>query len=140
MFKEWRKDTGSVTAELVMVCPILIIFFLVLIVGGNLEKTMSLVEDAARAGAQTAALQGNSYAAEIGAREAVGLDFRENPEACVNGETVSVDLSQFRPGGWVSVTVGCEAKSFGLLFPGISSTKYLTYTASFPISKYTEVN
>lgn len=132
-------QNGSASAELVVLTPLVIIFALVLLIAGKLLKTESIVHDAARAGAQTAALQGYPQAAELGAREVIGYEFKNYPNLCTGGEQVVVNTTHFYPGGYVTVSVSCSVSSFGAIVPGLPLYKTISFSASFPISPYTEI-
>ena len=108
-----RGDRGSSDAlGLALLTPAAIGLALVIVFLGRGVDSRATVQSAAESAAQAAA-QERSPGAAIGAAEEVGRAMLVDPSSCAS-PMVSVDVSDFRPGGQVAVTVSCTVSSQGL--------------------------
>jgi hypothetical protein len=79
---------------------------------GRGVDSRATVQSAAESAAQAAAQERSGIAA-VAAAEDVGRAMLVDPSSC-SAPQVSVDLSDFRPGGQVAVTVSCTVSAEGL--------------------------
>ena len=135
-----RGDRGSSDAlGLALLTPAAIGLAVVIVFLGRGVDSRATVQSAAESAAQAAA-QERSVAAAIGAAEEVGRAMLVDPSSCSSPQ-VSVDVSDFRPGGQVSVTVSCSVSSDGLdlIDPPSSGANTATAFAAIDPFRATEV-
>jgi Flp pilus assembly protein TadG len=108
-----RNDDGSSDAlGLALLTPAAIGLAVVILFLGRGVDSRATVQSAAESAAQAAA-QERSTAAAVAAAEAVGRAMLVDPTSC-ESPMVSVDVTDFRPGGQVAVTVSCTVSTDGL--------------------------
>ncbi len=133
-----HDDAGSLVVELVVLTPVLFLLVLVAVVFGRVTGARQLITESARAGAQAAAVMPNasSAIAAAGQSAAVGTTGRHDP--CIR-TVVSTDVSQFRPGGSVTVTVVCTVDLADLAVPGLPGTATIRSSTTAPVDPYRSV-
>ena len=108
-----RSDRGSSDAlGLALLTPPAIGLALVVLLLGRGIDSRATVQSAAESAAQAAA-QERTVGDAIAAAEEVGRAMLVDPSSCVSPR-ISVDVSDFRPGGRVSVTASCTVSNTGL--------------------------
>jgi Flp pilus assembly protein TadG len=123
-----RRDDGSSDAlGLALLTPAAIGLAVVIVFLGRGVDSRATVQSAAESAAQAAA-QERSGAAAVAAAEEVGRAMLVDPTSCASPR-VLVDLSDFRPGGQVAVTVSCTVSADGLELIDPPSTGAYTATA-----------
>lgn len=123
-----RDDRGSSdTLALALLTPAAIGLAVVIVFLGRGIDSRATVQSAAESAAQAAA-QERTVAAAISAAEDVGRAMLVDPTTCASPE-VAVDVSDFRPGGRVAVTVSCTVSGTGLELIDPPSTDATTATA-----------
>lgn len=123
-----RRDAGSSDAlGLALLTPAAIGLALAIVFLGRGVDSRATVQSAAESAAQAAA-QERSGVAAVAAAEEVGRAMLVDPSSC-SAPQVSVDLSDFRPGGQVAVTVSCTVSAEGLELIDPPSTGATTATA-----------
>ncbi len=123
-----RDERGSSDAlGLALLTPAAIGLALVIVFLGRGVDSRATVQSAAESAAQAAA-QERSVPAAIAAAEEVGRAMLVDPTSCASPQ-VSVDASEFRPGGQVVVTVSCTVSADGLELIDPPSTGPTTATA-----------
>ena len=106
-------DDGSSDAlGLALLAPAAIGLAVVIVFLGRGVDSRATAQSAAESAAQAAAQERSAPAAVAAARE-VGQAMLIDPMSCAAPQ-VSVDLSDFRPGGQVAVTVSCSVSTDGL--------------------------
>ncbi len=131
-------EHGSLTVELVALTPVVFLFALMVLVFGRVADAHQQVAEAARAGAQTAAVQPTAAeAAQVSASTAT-LGLLDRAHLCAATQ-VSTDTSHFVPGGVVAVTVVCQVRLSDLVVPGIPGTTTVRATSTAPIDPYRAV-
>ncbi len=106
-------DRGSSDAlGLALLTPAAIGLAVVIVFLGRGVDSRATVQSAAESAAQAAA-QERSTAAAVAAAEDVGRAMLVDPSSCAS-PNVLVDVSDFRPGGQVAVTVSCTVSIDGL--------------------------
>jgi Flp pilus assembly protein TadG len=123
-----RRDDGSSDAlGLALLTPAAIGLAVAIVFLGRGVDSRATVQSAAESAAQAAAQERSGIAA-VAAAEEVGRAMLVDPSSC-SAPQVSVDLSDFRPGGQVTVTVSCTVSAEGLELIDQPSTGPTTATA-----------
>jgi Flp pilus assembly protein TadG len=103
----WRDDRGdSGPLEMVILVPVLLALVALVVAAGRTTTADTDVEFAAQVGARAAAQANTAGAASARAEQVVTETLADSGLSCVD-HSVSVDASDLRPGGRVSVTVSC---------------------------------
>jgi hypothetical protein len=130
---DWSE--GSMTVELVVLTPVIILFVLVALAMGRFELAREQVVSAARAGAEAASVVSVAGDAQSTALSVVSPDISDQVHTCAD-LTVVTDTSHFIPGGSVSVTVSCQIGFTDLLIPGFPGHEVVQATVTAPIDPY----
>ena len=102
-----RDESGSVTAELVLLTPLLILMLLFVVALGRLSGARLEVDGAAAQAARAASIARDPATATATATQTATAALGSDHVTC--GQlTVSTDTAQFAPGGSVAVTVTCH--------------------------------
>ena len=108
-----RRDRGAADAlGLVLIAPAVIGLALLVVALGRGVDARAQTRSAAESAAQAAALERSPGAAEAAARR-VAAAMLVDHDTCAH-PSVSVDTTEFGPGGAVRVTVECHASSRGI--------------------------
>ncbi|MPZ28975.1 MAG: pilus assembly protein [Micromonosporaceae bacterium] len=102
-----RDEDGSLSLELVLVTPALILLLLFVVFAGRLGSASADVAQATAQAARAASLQGQPGAAAAAADAAVADNLNASGVDCAALD-VAVDTSAFAPGGTVTVRVRCS--------------------------------
>jgi Flp pilus assembly protein TadG len=102
-----RDETGSVTAELVLLTPLLILLLLFVVALGRLSGARLDVDGAAAQAARAASIARDPTTATAMAQQTATAALGSDHVTCAQ-LTVNTDTSQFAPGGSVAVTVTCS--------------------------------
>ncbi|POM27256.1 TadE-like protein [Actinomadura rubteroloni] len=129
-------DRGSMSLEMVLVTPLMVVFLLFLAGAGRMVDAQSQVDGAARDAARAASVARSASGARAMAEAAASADLRGH-HWCSGGPSVTVDLGDWRAGGRVAVTIGCDVDLGDLAFIGLPGTKRLQGRALAPIDTYT---
>ncbi|MCP3859947.1 MAG: pilus assembly protein, partial [Phycisphaeraceae bacterium] len=89
----------------IVMAAILLGFVALAIYGGRVVQAESDVRSAAHEAARAASLEGSPEAADASARTVAVANLTRSGVACGPSPEVVVDVSQFGPGGQVSVTI-----------------------------------
>jgi Flp pilus assembly protein TadG len=130
-------QTGSMTVELVVLAPVVVLFALVAIGLGRVEQARQELADAARAGAEAASVVSSSGQAPVAAANAAVPALADQAHVCAS-PTVNTDTSLFGPPGRVQVTVVCHVGLSDVL-PGVPGSISLQATQSAPVDPYRAV-
>lgn len=129
-----RDESGSATAELVIVMPLFLLLLAVVVFVGRIESAHGDVEAAAQAGVSAAVVQPSAPAAQQAARQAVGASLAGRQLSCAYWND-TVELADFAVGGEVSVTVVCVANLSAVAAPGLPGHETLTASATSPVGE-----
>ncbi|MHB8328485.1 MAG: TadE/TadG family type IV pilus assembly protein [Acidimicrobiales bacterium] len=129
------REGGSLTAELVVLAPVVALFALVAVGLGRYELAHQEVIDAARAAAEAASVVSSPADAESAAGDAVSPTLQGQRRMCSSYE-VSTDAAAFAPGGFVKVTVSCRVALTDLLVPGFPGSVPVQATQTAPVDPY----
>lgn len=137
----WRDERGSSDAlGLALLTPAAIGLAVVIVFLGRGIDSRATVQSAAESAAQAAA-QERTVAAAISAAEDVGRAMLVDRTTCASPQ-VSVDVTDFRPGGRVAVTVSCTVSTTGLELidpPSNDATAATAFAAIDPLRATQEV-
>ncbi len=104
------RDAGSVTVEVVLLVPLLVLFVIFATFGGRVTESLTDVQHAADQGARAASMvSANRMVAE--AERAVQQDLDESGVSC---PVPRVGVEPSVQGRVVTVTVSCRARGDGL--------------------------
>jgi Flp pilus assembly protein TadG len=126
---------GSMTVELVVLAPVVVLFALMAVGLGRVEQARQELADAAHAGAEAASLVPVAGQASDAAAAAASPAVAGQAHVCAVPQ-ITTDTSAFAPGGIVRVTVTCNVELSGLLLPGLPGTISLESTQSAPVDPY----
>ena len=128
------RDRGAATAEmLIWVAAAVMLLGLAVYVIRGVSAAID-VGNTAESAARAASLAASPAQAKSAARAVVTADLAAANSACHHTETV-VDVSRFRPGGTVTVTVSCVIVVADLPIGGLGS-RTVVESASAPIDAY----
>lgn len=134
-------ERGSVSLELVVLTPGLLLVIGVLIYGGRLELAKQSVQSAASQAAREASIARTQPEANSTADAAATRSLAEQGLNCVTS-SVSVDTSAFAsPAGTpatITAVVTCVVNLSDLAVPGIPGSQTVTATADSPLDTYRE--
>lgn len=135
--RRFRSDRGAVTSEMAVVMVTFFAGFLMLVVfAGRVGQAENDVRSAAHEAARAATLEATPEAADARARAVVATNLSVSGMACANGITTSVDVSNFVPGGWVTVTVTCNASFSDVVSLAVPGSRNFTASAAEVIDVY----
>lgn len=131
----WRAERGSVTAEAVLVAPILValLVFVAVVCHRGVDARLRL-DDAAHQAARAASLQRSASAAGTAARDTAGTALGAAGLVCRDVSAITTTTAA--PGGTVTVAVSCAVDFGQALFLGIPGCTVLHATASEVIDTY----
>jgi Flp pilus assembly protein TadG len=107
-----RSERGSLSLELTLLVPVLLVLMGFIAGAATLGAARSDVDDAAWEAARAASLTRSGIDAEPAAQQAVERRLAGERWSCTN-RSVAVDLSRFQPGGAVTVVVSCGVRLSG---------------------------
>lgn len=121
--------------EMVLVVPILIAILLLVIGLGRMAGARQEVEAVASDAARAASLERNTALSSQAALKTARASLSNGGMSC-QGLSVQVDVSDYQPGGRVTVTVTCTADLSDVALSGLPGTRTFTSTAVVPIETY----
>ena len=133
-----RGDLGSLTVELVVLTPVVVMFALATLAFGRLSQARQQVVEAAQAGAQAAAIGSDTSEAQQAARTAASSGILASDHTCANPQ-ISTNVDHFVPGGYVVVEVTCHVELSDLLVPGLPGTTTVRASSTAPLDPYRSV-
>jgi Flp pilus assembly protein TadG len=101
-----RDERGSVSAELVLLTPLLILMLLFVVALGRLSGARIEVNGAAAQAARAASIARDPATATAMAKQTATAALSSDHVTCAQLR-VNTDTAQFQPGGSVAVTVTC---------------------------------
>ena len=128
-------ESGSADAlGMALIAPVMLALALVVLLLGRAVDGRATTHGAAESAAQAAARQ-RTPAAAIAAAHDVGSAMLAGNTSCASPK-LSVDVSGFRPGGIVGVTVSCSVNDAGLELVAPRRTARSTATAYAIIDRF----
>jgi len=132
------RQRGSITVELIVLTPVIVMFVLVTLAFGRYELAREQVVSAARAGAEAASVVpfvGDAQSAALAAADPVVAN---HSPSCTQ-LSVAADTQYFVPGGFVRVVVSCQITFADLLVPGMPGQTSIQAEVSAPIDPFRSV-
>lgn len=129
--KSSSRDRGSVTVEIVLLTPLLVLFTVFTVFGGRAVESQNDVRHAADQGARAASLVSPSRM-HAEAERAVRRDLEERSVSCPEPRVV---VSHSLEGRVVTVSVSCRARDEGLDLLAVG-TPTLTASSSEVVDRY----
>lgn len=133
------RDRGSVTLEVAILAPVLILLVGAVIVVGRIQVAAGAVEQAARTAAREASLARDSDSARAAALTAADRELATSGIECATS-TVAVDTGGFAaPLGQpavVRVQVTCTVSMTDLAIPGLPGSRTMTADAASPLDAF----
>lgn len=126
-----KSDRGSVTVEIVLLTPVIVLFALFVVFGGRSTETLSDVRRAADQGARAASMV-SSERMNAEATRAVRHDLERRGVSCPEPQ---VSVVRSVEGRVVTVTVSCRPRSDGLELLSVD-TSNLTASSSEVVDRY----
>lgn len=124
-------DRGAVSSEMAVVMVTFFAGFLMLVVfAGRVAQAENDVRSAAHEAARAATLEATPGAAETRAQQVAASNLAASRLACSLGSSTSVDVSNFTPGGWVTVTVTCQASFADVVSLNVPGSRNFSATAA----------
>ncbi len=130
-----RDEYGTAALELVLIAPVLLVVMLFVIGLGRMAHARQEVESVAADAARAASLERNTAQSAAAARTAAQTSLGDAGLACTQ-LSVSVDISNYRPGGQVEVTVSCTAQLGDVALSGLGGSKVFTASSIVPIETH----
>ncbi|WP_331738753.1 TadE/TadG family type IV pilus assembly protein [Embleya sp. NBC_00896] len=130
-----RPDAGSVTAELTILLPLLILVLLLVVAAGRLAGNRIEVKDAAHQAARAASLARDPVTARSRA-ESTARSALDSAGLSCRDLGVSVDVSAFAPGGVARVTVRCTVDLSDVTASGMPGSRTLAATATSAVDTH----
>jgi len=131
-------DRGTLTVELVVLTPVVLVLLLVSLVVGRVVEARQQVVEAARAGAEAAAVLPTVGTAQwVGSINSV-IDLIGRTHTCAHA-AISIDTSHFMPGGFVTAHVSCLVTLSDVGFPGLPGSTTVSASATAPLDPYRAV-
>ena len=115
---------GSAALEVTLITPLLVLVLLFVVGLGRLAAGRGEVDGAAADAARAASIARSPAAAVTEARTAAAATLADRSITCQPLD-VAVDVSDFRPGGTVAVTVACTVQLSDVEPAGFGATKQL---------------
>jgi Flp pilus assembly protein TadG len=130
-----QGDRGSAAVEMVLLTPLLMLFLLLIVAAGRLVQARMEVDSAAEQAARAASLARDPASAAAAATATAQSALASQDVTC-DPMRVSPDLSDFIPGGQVTVQVSCTVSLAGLAMLHLGGGETLTSTFTSPIDVY----
>lgn len=132
-------ERGSVTLELAVLAPVLLVFLGFIVAGGRVQLAGGSVETAARDAAREASIARTPAAAQAAALTSARTTLAGEGLRCAQ-VSVTVDTSGFaaplgQPAA-VSARVACTVALADLLVPGLPGSHHMTATATSVLDPY----
>ena len=137
--RRWRNELGSATVELVILTPLLILLLLFVVALGRLAGARIEVDGVAAQAARAASIARNPETATSSAQQTAASALSSQHITCAH-LTVSVDTTDFAPGGSVAVTVSCAVNLADLTGLDLPMSETVANRAVSPIDMYRSID
>ena len=137
--RNWGGERGSATVELVILTPLLILLLLFVVALGRLAGARIDVDGVAAQAARAASIARSPQAATSNAQQTAASVLSSQHITCAH-LAVTVDTTDFTPGGSVAVTVSCAVDLADLTGLHLPMTETVANRAVSPIDTYRSVN
>ncbi len=129
------NQRGAIALQAAAMAPLLALVVLLVLFTGRVVSANISVQAAAHEAARAASLAGSSADAAVAAEAMAAANLTAGGLTC-RSLTVTPDLSQFQPGGWVSVTVTCTADFSDMTLLSVPGSRSFSETAIEVIDTY----
>ena len=126
---------GAIALQAAAMAPLLALVVLLVLFTGRVVDANSSVQAAAHEAARAASLAGTPSDAAAAAQATAEANLNAGGLTC-RTLTVTPDLSQFQAGGWVTVTVTCNADFSDMTLLGVPGSRSFTKTAIEVVDTY----
>lgn len=130
-----RDERGTAAVEMVLIVPVLICAFLLVVGLGRMAHARQQVEGVAADAARAASLERNTDRSAAAARS-TAIEALGSAGLSCQGLALDVNVSNYRPGGTVRVTVRCTATLGDVALSGLPGQRVFTANATVPIENY----
>lgn len=131
--KKARTDEqGAAAVELALLAPILMVALLFVVGLGRMSHARQQVESVAADAGRAASLERNPARSQAAAEEAARRSLGRAGVSC-RDLTVTTNVLQFRPGGYVIVRVSCRSKLADVAMAGFPGEKTFSSVSRVPI-------
>jgi len=130
-----RDERGSAAVELVLIVPVLIVAFLLVVGLGRMAHARQQVEGAAADAARAASLERNTGQSADAARTTAAAALGDRGLECQSFD-LSVDVSDYKPGGTVKVQLWCTASLGDVAMSGLPGRRVFSAQSTVPIETY----
>jgi len=130
-----RQEQGNAAIEFVLIFPLLLVVLCIVIGFDRMAHARHLVEGSATDAARAASLERNTSLSTAAAVSAAHRSLDDGGLACQD-LAIDVDISQYRPGGAVTVTLRCTAALGDVAIAGLPGHRVFEAHASVPIEKW----
>jgi Flp pilus assembly protein TadG len=134
-----RDDRGSVTVELALITPLLLLFLVFVVALGRLAEARQQVDDAASQAARAATVSASAGGASGAAQEAASASLASDRVTCSHLSVVT-DISSYNPGGEVHVQVTCAVALADLSLLHLPGTETISGAATSPIDRFRSIS
>lgn len=138
MRRRWptsTADSGSSTAEMALLTPLLVMFLLFVVLCGRLAAAQIDVDAAASSGARSGSIARDQATAVASAQRTAQDSLAARGVTCQN-TTVTVHTGGLRLGGAVIVTVSCQVRLADLVLLGVPGSRTVESTATSPVDQW----
>lgn len=132
MWLKRRTEGGSMSVEVVLLMPVLVMFTLLVVAGGRYVSVRGDIEASARDAARAASFE-RTYDAANAAANNVARSALGGYSDCV---VKNLDGTNFRAGGEVEVTLDCKVSGQGLGLIGLGKPWSVSASGSAPLDTY----
>lgn len=130
-------ESGLITTEFaVILFPFIVGCIALVTFAGRVAQAEGDVQSAAQEAARAATLTGDPGTADAVARSVAMSNLATSRVACSDGVAVNVGIGDFRPGGYVSVSVTCTASFRDVVWLRVPGSRSFTSTATEIIDVY----
>ena len=137
MTAQFGSERGAASTEFAVVMAVVLLsFFALTVYGGRVVQAENDVQSAAHEAARAASLAGSPGEAAEAARQVAASNLSRSGVACGSGAAVAVDLTQFGPGGQVTVNISCTAGFGDAGSLGVPNTQTFSASATEVIDTY----
>jgi len=130
-----RSEHGMTAVEFVLVTPVLIVAFLFVVGLSRMAYASQQVEDVAGQAARAASLERNTVVAAARGREMAIQSLGQKGLSCASLD-VSIDVSNYEPGGVVRARVTCTTRLGDVALSGLGGQRTFISEATVPIERY----
>lgn len=134
MMRRPRSDHGSLSLELTVIAPVILVILAFLALAGRVSASHGQVQGAARDAARVASLTRGDPKADAQSVADAAFSGKTDP-ACLGGPKVTI-VGTPTPGQMLVARVTCSVDITGLGIPGLPP-KTVTVSVAAPVDQYT---